>query len=449
MKNSDKQFDTVIVGLGKTGFACARYLADRHVEFAVTDSRKDPPMLEAMRKQYPRIPLYLGGFDAGLLCNSNQLLISPGVSLREPAIANAMETGIKVCGDIELFCQEITAPVIAVTGSNGKSTVTTLIAEMARAAGLKVGLGGNIGLPALDLLHEGNFDVFILELSSFQLETVSSLNAFASVVLNVTEDHMDRYATLDDYAIAKSRIYSGDGTMVINLDDSNVVKMRRAGRKESGFTLTDPAGDVYGVRSYDNIRWLVKGGEKLIPVGKIRISGEHNIANSLAALALGEALKLPEEAMLKVLQTFAGLPHRCQLIKEINGVRWYDDSKGTNVGAASAAIRGLADNKNLILIAGGDSKGADFNSLADVAADHIRAAVVIGRDGPIIKRVLQNIVPVYDAGDMDSAVNKAANLAITGDVVLLSPACASFDMYKDYQARGDAFKKAVETLMSC
>ncbi|MBM2829282.1 MAG: murD [Gammaproteobacteria bacterium] len=448
MTNTDKQFDTVIVGLGKTGFSCACYLADQNVEFAVTDSRNDPPMLAVIREQYPQIPLYLGNFDTELLCNANQLLISPGVSLREPAVANAIASGVSVYGDIELFSQNITAPVVAITGSNGKSTVTTLIAEMARAAGLKVGLGGNLGCPALDLLREGKVDVYILELSSFQLETVSSLNALASVVLNVTEDHMDRYAGLEDYTIAKAHIYDGDGTMVINLDDPYVVKMRREERKVLGFTLADPPESVYGVRCYDNIRWLVRGSKKIMPVDMIRIAGEHNVANSLAALALGDALKLPEEAMLKILQTFAGLPHRCQWVAEVNGVRWYNDSKGTNVGAASAAIRGLADNKNVILIAGGDGKGADFNKLAEVASDHIRAAVVIGRDGPLLKQALQGIVSVYDASDMKAAVNTAAKLAVTGDVVLLSPACASFDMFKDYQARGHAFIKAVETLVS-
>ena len=446
MKDRTEPFNTVIVGMGKTGYSCARFLASRNVNFAMTDTRKNPPMLAALRKEFAQIPLYTGGFDAEVLASAENLILSPGVSRLDPAIVAAAANGARICGDIELFCRQATAPIVAVTGSNGKSTVTTLVGEMARAAGFKAGVGGNLGTPALDLLAGDAVDIYVLELSSFQLETVASLNAAAAVVLNVSEDHMDRYRSLHDYTEAKARIYAGDGAMVINLDDPAVVNMQRRGRVTRCFTLREPQGDAYGVRSYGDVRWLVRGREQLLPVTEIRMAGDHNVANALAALALGDILKFPKEPMLNVLRTFAGLPHRCQRTGEINGVRWYNDSKGTNVGASCAAIKGLATNKNLVLIAGGDGKGADFSSLAVIASTYLRAAVLIGRDGPVIKKVLQDIVPVCDGGDMDDAVMKAASHAQRGDVVLLSPACASFDMFEDYRARGEAFTSAVNRL---
>lgn len=438
-----KQFDAIIVGMGKTGYSCARYLTSKKLGFAMVDSRPSPPLLAAIRKDYPEVELVTGGFDPGLLSRTRQLVISPGVSLREPGISAAIAAGANVAGDIELFCREATAPVLAITGSNGKSTVTTLVAEMAKAAGLKVAAGGNLGTPALDLLRESGVDVYVIELSSFQLELVSSLNAAAAVVLNVTEDHMDRYSGMEDYRDAKARIYAGDGAMIINLDDPRVVDMQRAGRKVSGFTLTEPEGNHYGIRSCAGTRWLVKGGEKLVPAGEIKLAGEHNLANALAALALGEAIQLPTTAMVEVLRSFPGLPHRCQWVAESGGIRWYDDSKGTNVGASVAAIKGLAGRKNIVLIAGGEGKGADFSPLAAVAQEHLRAAVLIGRDAPLIEKALDPVVPLETAADMNAAVRAAQKLARKGDVVLLSPACASFDMFEDYRARGDAFQKAV------
>ena len=443
MTDTHRQFDTVIVGMGKTGYSCARYLSERGIDFAMTDSRADPPMLNDIIKEFPHVPLYTGGFDPGIFSSARELLVSPGVSLLEQAIVQAINNGVSVCGDIELFCRNATAPIIAITGSNGKSTVTTLIAEMIREAGLKAGVGGNLGTPALDLLHEPEIDFYVLELSSFQLETVTSLNTVASVVLNVTEDHLDRYAGMQEYTSAKAHIYDGDGTMIINMDDPLVAAMQRNGRKMIGFTLTEPTGNDYGVRVYKNERWLVKGNDKLLPVREIRIAGDHNIANALASLALGEVINLPRESMLNVLRKFPGLPHRCEWITEADGIRWINDSKGTNVGASVAAIKGLANQKNIVLIAGGDGKGADFSLLARVAKDYVRAVVLIGRDAPLIRKVLHDVVPLENATDMGSAVNAAAELAQKGDVILLSPACASLDMFQDYRARGDAFRSAV------
>lgn len=446
MTETSKYFDTVIVGLGKTGYSTARFLNRQNIRFAVTDSRKEPPMLDVMQKTFPDVPLYLGGIDDNLLLNANELLVSPGVSLKEKVIEEAIRNGVSVYGDIELFCQQINKPIAAITGSNGKSTVTTLVAEMARKAGMGVAIGGNLGTPALDLLHENEPDLYVLELSSFQLETVSSLNAAAAVVLNISEDHMDRYEDIDDYAQAKSCIYKGDGTMVINLDDPYVSGMKNMDRNIIGFTLGEPMDNSYGLRIYNKERWLVYGDKKLMPAEKLNIRGDHNIVNALAALAMGNAINLPSEVMLNALQNFSGLPHRCQFIAEINNICWYNDSKGTNVSATCAAIKGLAGSNNMILIAGGESKGADFKYLAEVAKGRLRAAIVIGKDGPLIRESIKDLVPVHKAGDMKKAVNMAAKIASAGDVVLLSPACASFDMFIDYQDRGNAFIEAVEQL---
>ena len=444
---TSKQFNTVVVGLGKTGFACARYLAAQGISFAVTDNRDAPPMLNEMQAALPDVPLYLGGFDESLLMSANHLLLSPGVSLQEDAIVKAIDSGVEVYGDIELFCRNISAPVIAITGSNGKSTVTTLVTEMLREANLNVVEGGNLGTPALDLLGDNEPDVYVLELSSFQLDTVSSLNAIASVVLNVSPDHMDRYEGLAEYGSAKERIYDGSGTIVFNLDDPAVASMARNQRTFIGFTLFDPASDSYGVREYDGERWIVKGDEKIILVNDLHIKGEHNIANAMAAMALAETLNCPRAAMLGVLRSFPGLEHRCQWIAEHANVKWFNDSKGTNVGATCAAIKGLAADENIVLIAGGDGKGADFSELEDVAEGRLNAAIVLGKDGPEIGNVLLNVVPVHSVDSMEMAVETAARIVRDGDIVLLSPACASLDMFENYQARGDAFVAAVKNAL--
>jgi UDP-N-acetylmuramoylalanine--D-glutamate ligase len=379
--------------------------------------------------------------------SADHLLLSPGVSLQEDAIVKAIDSGVEVYGDIELFCRNISAPVIAITGSNGKSTVTTLVAEMARAADLNVVEGGNLGTPALDLISDNEPDVYVLELSSFQLETVSSLNAIASVVLNVSPDHMDRYEGLTEYKTAKERIYDGNGIIVINLDDPAVASMARNQRTCVDFTLFDPLPGDYGVRDYDGERWIVKGEDKLIPVNDLHIKGEHNIANAMAAMALAETLNCPRAAMLSVLRSFPGLEHRCQWIAEHADVKWFNDSKGTNVGASCAAIKGLAADENIVLIAGGDGKGADFSELADVADGRLKAAIVLGKDGPEIGKVLLNVVPVHSVDSMEMAVETAARIVRPGDIVLLSPACASFDMFENYQARGDTFVAAVNNVL--
>lgn len=439
-------YETVIVGLGHTGLSCARFLAARGVSFAVTDSRTAPPELDSLRRLLPDVPVSTGGFDAELLRHADQIILSPGVSAAEPAIAGAVAGGAELLGDIEIFARNATAPVLAVTGSNGKSTVASLVAAMVGAADMRGLLGGNIGIPALDLLELPVPDFYVLELSSFQLETVRSLDAAAAAVLNVSPDHMDRYRVLEDYTAAKARIYAGTGAMVINRDDERVRAMRRPGRAAIEFSLGAPGPGGFGVAARDGVEWLAFGGELLLPVSGLRLSGRHNVANALAALALGSAAGLPAAPMLDALQCFAGLPHRCQRLERINDVDWVDDSKGTNVGAACAAIAGLGRADNLILIAGGDGKGADFTPLAEAAAGRVRAAVLIGRDASRMAAVLETQTRVVYATDMGAAVAAAAELAGPGDTVLLSPACASFDMFRDYRERGEVFARAVARL---
>ncbi len=441
MGMSERDVANVIVGLGKTGLSCARYLAARGEAFAVIDSRDAPPGLEELRREFPQVPVFLGGFDAAVLARAQRLVVSPGVALAVPAIAAAVRDGAAVVGDIELFAREARAPVVAVTGANGKSTVTTLVGEMIRDAGLHAQLGGNLGTPALDLLAAEIPDFYVLELSSFQLETTYSLDAAAAVVLNISPDHMDRYHDVHDYAAAKQRIYRGTGTMVINGDDPLVAAMLEPGRKVVRFGLSVPVQGDFGLRQRDGEAYLAKGAEILLAAAELRIKGSHNIANALAALALGDALAIPMGSMLDTLRRFAGLPHRTQWVASRNGVNWYNDSKGTNVGATLAALQGMPG--KVVLIAGGLGKGQDFTPLKAAVAAKARAVVLLGQDAAVIERAVAGAASVVRVKDMDEAVEQAANLAHAGDTVLLSPACASFDMFKGYDHRGEVFTAAV------
>jgi UDP-N-acetylmuramoylalanine--D-glutamate ligase len=370
-------------------------------------------------------------------------VLSPGLALREPAVAAAAAAGVPVLGDIELFAREARAPVVAITGSNGKSTVTTLLGEMARDQGRDVRVGGNLGTPALDLLGEREPELYVLELSSFQLETTHSLDAYAATVLNVSPDHMDRYDSLGEYAAAKARVFRGSGAMVLNRDDPWVVGMATAGRPVRGFTLRAPAAGDLGVLEVGGQSWLARGREPLLAESALRIRGRHNTANALASLALGQAVGLGDTGMLETLRRFPGLPHRCQWVAAAAGVDWYNDSKGTNVGATVAAVQGLRPRGRVVLIAGGDGKGADFSPLREGLAGLVRAVVLIGRDGPRIARALDGVLPTGFAADLPAAVAECRRLAQPGDAVLLSPACASFDMFRNYEHRGEAFVDAV------
>lgn len=435
---------TLVVGLGQTGLACARFLHERGEFFVVVDSRLHPPGIEELRREMSEVPVYPGRFDAEVFGHASRMVLSPGVAPQEPVISNAMEQGIEVLGDVELFARYASAPVVAITGSNGKSTVTALLGEMARSAGKQVLVGGNIGTPALALLEQPVPDLYVLELSSFQLEVTSSLNCRAAVVLNVSEDHLDRHGDLANYAAIKSRIYRGDGVMVINSDDPTVTAMVSAGREVVRFSLGKPQQiNDFGLYERNGENWLARGDSLLMRSTEVRIPGRHNLANALAALALGEACGLPMTPMLQSLREFPGLPHRCQWVAEIAGVNYYDDSKGTNIGATMAAIEGMPGEK-VVLIAGGQGKGQDFSLLREAIANRAQAVVLIGEDASLLARALEGTVNLKNAGTMDDAVSQAAALAQPGDSILLSPACASFDMFRNYIERGGRFVAAVK-----
>ncbi len=434
---------TIIVGLGRTGLSCARFLASRGEAFVVADSREAPPGRDELQHEQPDAELRLGVFDPRFFAEAGRLIVSPGVSLDEPAIAAARKAGVPVLGDIELFARAVRAPVVVITGSNGKSTVTSLLAEMGREAGRDIGVGGNIGTPALELIGAHEPDLYVLELSSFQLEATESLDAAAAAVLNVSDDHLDRHGDLKAYAAIKQRIFRGSGAMVLNRDDPLVAAMVEPTRRVLSFG--EGKGADFHLLERNGAVWLARRGDALMAVSELRMAGRHNWLNALAALALGEAIDLPVPAMLESLRNFPGLPHRCQHVAEKNGIRFFNDSKGTNVGATQAAVAGMPG-KRVVLIAGGLGKGADFRALRPVLSERGRAVVLIGRDAELIARALDGAVPMVRSGSMDEAVKLAASLAQAGDAVLLSPACASFDMFSGYAERGDAFVTAVGRL---
>ena len=446
----------VIIGLGKTGMSCVRYLANQGMPFRVIDTRKNPPGIDEIQEQYPEIEVHTGSFNREWMLEADELIVSPGIALAEPDIAAAMAAGVKAVGDIELFCRTVhgetlSKPIVAITGSNGKSTVTTLLGEMAEASGVAVGVGGNIGTPALELLDNPKTGLYILELSSFQLETTETLQATAATVLNLSPDHMDRYPTLADYHQAKQSIYRGCGTAVFNREDPLTSPLLPVTAGAVTFTTKAPDLGQYGLLEDEQSVWLSRGLEKLLNTAEMRIRGRHNQQNALAALALGDAVGLQLDAMLNVLKTFTGLTHRCQWLTELNGVSWFNDSKATNVGAAVAAINGLGADiaGKIILIAGGDGKGADFSDLKTPVADYVEHVVLIGRDAPLIGEVVKDVTQVYQAESLQDAVQQCARLANAGDVVLLAPACASFDMFSSFEKRGETFATLVKEQVEC
>lgn len=451
MTQRDERNDLkVVVGLGKTGLSCVRFLKSRGDRVAVNDTRDNPPGLAELKAEYPDVEVSLGRLDAGMLARAGEIIASPGISVNEPELRAAREaSGVPVAGDVELFCREVTAPVIAITGSNAKSTVTTLVGLMASNAGLNVGVGGNLGLPVLDMLRQhGEQQLYVLELSSFQLETTHSLQAAVAVVLNISEDHMDRYDSMQAYCDAKYRIFRGCRHAVVNRDDALTSPAVTNALSCTSFGLGVPPAGQFGVLVRDGEKCLAMGEVVLMPVREMKIRGDHNVANALACLALGHAAGLPMDVMLQTLRTFPGLRHRCELVSEKNGVAWYNDSKGTNVGATLAAINGLgaAIAGKLVLIAGGVGKGQDFTPLAAPLGQYARAVVLIGEDGPKIGAALGDRVQKLVAGTLVEAVERAAAAAAPGDAVLLSPACASFDMFKHYEDRGEQFVAAVHAV---
>jgi UDP-N-acetylmuramoylalanine--D-glutamate ligase len=435
---------TIVVGLGRTGLSCARYLQAQGLSFAVTDSRANPPGADALGEIAPGVEHRFGAFDAQLLDGASQVVASPGVSLEEPFLKSAAARGLPILGDIELFARAARAPIAAVTGTNGKSTVTTLVARMAEASGSRALAGGNLGRPALELLEEPTPALYVLELSSFQLDTTHSLHTAAATVLNVTPDHMDRYATIEDYAASKARIFGNCDAAIVNLDDVAVRVMSGGAARRIGFSLlADPEADYYVVRQGEDFA-LMRQRERIVSMSELKITGLHNAANALAALAMCEALGLGRATCVQALREFPGLPHRSQWVADIDGVRYIDDSKGTNVGATLAAVEGMTG--SLVLIAGGQGKGQSFSPLAKAFRGKVRHVVLMGQDAKQIESSLAGVCTMEFAGDMEDAVRRAALAARSGETVLLSPACASLDMFRDYAHRGDVFAAAVRGL---
>ncbi|MGZ8257843.1 MAG: UDP-N-acetylmuramoyl-L-alanine--D-glutamate ligase [Methylotenera sp.] len=452
MKLELKNKRVLVLGLGETGLSALRWLNAQGARLSVADTRENPPGIEALQAELPQVNIYTGAFKASIFADVDLIVASPGVPLSEPEIQAAVKRGVSVVGDVELFAQyrPASAKVIAITGVNGKTTVTTLVGEMCKAAGLKTIIAGNIGLPVLDTLSMETPDVYVLELSSFQLETTSNLHVDAATMLNLSEDHMDRYASIQDFAIAKARIFYNASLQVLNRDDAWSMMMARPKLAHVAFGLSgynnEHAGEQgYGLKRVDGETWLADGQKALINLQDLKISGLHNAANALAAVALCRGIGIDYAPIIQTLYNFKGLPHRVQWVANVDDVDYYDDSKGTNVGATCAAIAGLP--QKVVLIAGGDGTGQDFSPLADAVAENARAVVLIGRDAPLIKAVLlATDVPLYQATDLPEAVSIAKKVAKTGDAVLLSPACASFDMFKNYIHRAEVFVSAVARL---
>jgi UDP-N-acetylmuramoylalanine--D-glutamate ligase len=444
----------LVLGLGESGLAMAQWLARQGARVRVADSRKEPPFAAELKRSAPGAVLLTGSFNDELIDGAELIGLSPGLSLHEPVVAEAARRGIPILGEIELFAGALRelgvreqCKVIAITGTNGKTTTTALAGALCRAAGKVTAVAGNISPAALSALmtclDAGKLpEVWVLELSSFQLETTVSLAAEAAAVLNVSDDHLDRYAGLHEYAAAKARIFAGGSVQVLNRQDARVMAMAHAASRRLTFGLDAPAGaDDFGLSD----GWLMHGGERLLRVDELAVSGLHNAANALAALALCHAVGLPLAPLLPALRDFQGLPHRVERIAEIDGVAWYDDSKGTNVSATVAALEGLG--RKIVLIAGGDGKGQDFSPLEPALAAHGRALVLIGRDATRIEAAVADCgVPIIHAQDMEQAVRKAAVAARGGDAVLLSPACASFDMFRNYAHRAEVFAQSVREL---
>jgi UDP-N-acetylmuramoylalanine--D-glutamate ligase len=436
----------LVVGLGPTGLSCAHHLHRHGATVAVTDSRTAPPALEQLRDELPDVALMIGGFVDSAFAAAQVIVVGPGLPLSTRPVAEALASGTAVVGDVELFAQAAKAPVVGITGTNGKSTVTTLLGQMAREAGKRTGVGGNLGEPALTLLDDAA-DLYVIELSSFQLETTHSLRLVSATVLNLSPDHLDRHGDMRAYAAAKQRIFAHADSAVVNRDDAAATALAATVERQTGFTLGAPTRDTdWGVCTHLGTDWICRGDERVLSVDELVLPGKHNLANALAALALGERCGLERAPMLEVLRRFRGLAHRSELVADHNDIRWIDDSKGTNPGATVAALAGLVPNperRKAVLIAGGDCKDADFAPLAEAVRRGARAVVLIGRDADRLASALADTVPLHRAADLDDAVRQAAALAAPGDCVLLSPACASFDMFDDYRHRGRVFAESV------
>lgn len=436
----------IIIGVGQTGQSIARYFASRGLPFAACDTRLEGAALDLFRLEFPKVELKTGALDSAWLSQATELVISPGVAKDQAAIRTAQDAGARLIGDIDLFARELEAPIVAITGSNGKSTVTTLVGQMAKDAGVRCEIGGNIGIPVLDLLAKPAADLYVLELSSFQLETTHDLRPSAATLLNLSADHMDRYQSMADYHQAKQRVYRHCTTAVVNRDDPLTRPLVPSTTTVVTFGLSAPDLKQYGILEREGERHLAFGAKPLMPVSEMRMRGTHNEANALAALALGASQGLDLDSMLLTLRNFAGLEHRCQWVAETEGVAWFNDSKGTNLGATLAAVKGLGETlavgSKLHLIAGGQAKGQQFGELKSATDQYLRSLILIGEDASTLDRDLAFENTIF-ADSLIEAVKIAKEQASAGDLVLLSPACASFDMFKGFEDRGRQFVAAV------
>lgn len=443
---------TVIVGLGDTGLSCVKYFAAVGEIVKVVDSRDEPPGLAVLKELYPDVEYELGDFQLETFVTAKQLVVSPGVSIRSAEIKAARKAGVAITGDIDIFSNLVTAPIVAVTGSNGKSTVVAMLAEILRKANKNFGLGGNLDgenfKPALDLIAEAAKDLYLLELSSFQLETTESLGAEVATILNLSADHMDRYAGIDDYHRAKQRIFTNCKQVVINRDDEASYPLEESDATVWDFGFGRSGGNGLGLLEEGGDQYLAYQLEKIISVNELKVFGQHNISNVLAAIALAMAIDIDMNAIKAAITEFSGLPHRCQWVANIAGVDFYNDSKGTNVGATVAAVQGLGEHisGHIVLIAGGIAKGADFTALVPAMNKWGKAVILIGQDAVEMSNYFDADIQATFASDMTDAVRLALKQSAPGDAVLLSPACASFDMFENFQHRGFAFIESVETL---
>ncbi len=438
----------LIVGLGLTGLSCARFCQKNGLAFDLCDTRESLPGLEGIRREFPNANIMLGALQGKVLAQYQVLLVSPGITIQQEAIQFAQQQGSLIAGDIQVFAETCQKPVIAITGSNGKSTVTTLVAALLNAAGIRASAGGNLGIPALDLLaNDEATDVYVLELSSFQLETTTDLQARVATILNISPDHMDRYAGMADYERAKQRIFQGAQSVVINRDDDHTRPLLEGRFSAVSFGLEESNSD-FGVVQRSDGTWLTYQGEMIVRADELHIRGEHNVANALAALALVSVLGVQPAAVITALKQFPGLAHRCQWVRNINGVDYFNDSKGTNVGSTLAALKGLGRtiNGRIWLLAGGEGKGQDFSELAEFCQTYVAEVLAYGIDAIRIVDGVDGACKTSQWQTIDEALNHARQHAQKNDVVLLSPACASFDQFKNYVARGEYFVAQVEAL---
>ena len=438
VKPQSTQLDDVnylVLGLGVSGYSVARYLLAHGYRCRLQDRRDIPPFLNQLKAEFAQVDFSSQAIGAELIEWADTLVVSPGISIHEAAIEQAADLGKSVIGDIELFAQLATNPVIAITGSNGKSTVTTLVGKMIAADGKEVGVGGNIGIAAMDLL-EHPVDYYLLELSSYQLETTRSLKPQVAALLNLSQDHLDRYSSYADYIQAKLRIYDNASLCVSNFDD----EVTRHDGRDVCFSLAPGASAEFRLLENNGL-WLARNEDPWLSVAELRISGRHNWANCLAAMAIACSLGISRSAIVTALKDFAGIPHRSQWVAEIDAVEWINDSKATNVGAARASIEGRS--RPVILIAGGQSKDADLSIMTETLRQKVKLVLLMGVDADRMQQAWQQATRIERVDNMRQAVARAREEAVSGDCVLLAPACASFDMYQKFEARGDDFMRLV------